>query len=82
MAAPAYLAGIQGRHAEDGAHRGGLARAVRPEETEYLSGGTVKVSPSSAVTVPYVRRSPSISSSLEVITGFYRNSAPIHIRQK
>jgi len=34
------------------------------------------------VTVPYVRRSPSISSSLEVITGFYRNSAPIHIRQK
>src|ERR1700746_1302313 len=37
-ALPAHLAGLQRHHAEDRAHRGGLAGAVRPQEPEDLAG--------------------------------------------
>jgi len=45
LAAPADLAGVQGSDAEDGAHRRGLARAVRAEESEDLTGGDVERQP-------------------------------------
>jgi hypothetical protein len=38
LAVPAHLARVEGDHAEDGPHGGGLARAVRPEEAEDLAG--------------------------------------------
>ena len=45
LAAPADLARVQAGHAEDGAHRGGLASAVRTEESEDLAGRDVERQP-------------------------------------
>ena len=38
LALPAHLARLQRHHAEDRAHRGGLAGPVRPQEAEDLAG--------------------------------------------
>ncbi len=45
LAVPADLARVKGGDAEDGAHRGGLARAVGAKEAEDLPGGDVEGQP-------------------------------------